>query len=822
MGIKNHKQKQNELGGGMLSFDVYSATIGITIAIVFQFFALIYHVKMHKKERFIMLWVLGMGLTVMGLLIVYLRSIPSWDRAALIASNSMTILGQGAFFLSLEEYLNNNNKLKRLKIIVGAGIVVLIYFSVLSQITVLRMFTTSVVLFTFSILIIRRLYLSITADNKNNISFLIGTFSINAVYWMLRGFVVIFILPKYPQTYEVILMVSYTVILLICTLGTLGLILLMNKNLVDRAKEERLKAEKERLKFLTIIETSPDLILVSKLSDGEIVLANKVFLDTLGYETDEVVGKTTLELNTWENSETRAKFANDLKINKRLNHYESNFVRKDGTKFIGSMSVSTITIEDEVFIISIARDVTELKEIEEILQESKNKFETIAMSSASWEAWFDEKGVLVWTNDLIEAISGLTAEEGFAKNDLIKNLLVSDDSQEALDEKFKTTLELQRGGSSEARIKSKDGSCKWILINWRPVISDNKDFKGFRTSIVDITEKKKAEFAAEELAQQLKKEKEVAERNSLTDGMTGLANRRYLDEQIMLEYFRMKRTGEKLSIIMLDVDFFKLYNDAYGHLQGDECLKMVAKVLKTTIKRATDIAARYGGEEFVVLLPDTDEIGAIKVAETIRANVEAMKMEHKDSRISDVVTVSIGVATFDKHSLVAPENLVQKADEALYEAKNSGRNKVMPRAEELKVLDSSDFLKVVWSSKFESGHEGIDAQHKELFDDSNEIFETILSIKTKEEQLESLMKIMDDLKEHFDYEEEVLREIGYPEVNYHAVSHMNLINSSKLFIEKFEKEEVEVIEVLNFLIFEVIADHLYRQDRLYFPYLEKV
>ena len=486
------------------------------------------------------------------------------------------------------------------------------------------------------------------------------------------------------------------------------------------------------------------------------------------------------------------------------------------------MSASTITIEDEVFIIGIIRDVTELKEIEEILQESKNKFETIAMSSASWEAWFDEKGVLVWTNDLVEEITGFTLEESFEKDDLIRNLLISDDSQEILDQKFKTTLEMQKNGTSEARIKSKDGSCKWILINWRPVISDKKEFKGFRTSIVDITEKKKAEFAATELAQQLKKEKEVAERNSLTDGMTGLANRRYLDEQIMLEYFRMKRTGEKLSIIMLDVDFFKLYNDAYGHLQGDECLKMVAKVLKTTIKRATDIAARYGGEEFVVLLPDTDEIGATKVAETLRANVEAMKMEHKDSKISDVVTVSIGVATFDKHSLVAPENLVQKADEALYEAKNSGRNKVMPRAEELKVLDSSDFLKVVWSSKFESGHEGIDAQHKELFDDSNEIFESILSIKTKEEQLESLMKIMDDLKEHFDYEEEVLREIGYPEVNYHAVSHMNLINSSKLFIEKFEKEEVEVIEVLNFLIFEVIADHLYRQDRLYFPYLEKV
>ena len=805
-----------------MNFDVYSATIGITIAIVFQFIALIFHVKMHKKEQFIMWWVLGMGLSVVGLLTIYLRTFPSLNRGALIVSNSLTIFGQGAFFIAIESYLNKNIKVNRLKTILATGIIVLIYFSVFSEITVLRMLTTSIVLLVFSVLIVRRLYLSRSDDNKDNINFMIATFLLNAIYWIARAAIVIFILPTHPEIYDIILIFSYIMVLLVCTLGTLGLILLINKNLVEREEKERLKAEKERLKFLTIIETSPDLILVSKLSDGEIVLANKVFLDTLGYETDEVVGKTALELNIWENSETRAKFANDLKINKKLSHYENRYVRKDKSKFIGSMSASTITIEDEVFIIGIIRDVTELKEIEEILQESKNKFETIAMSSASWEAWFDEKGVLVWTNDLVEEITGFTLEESFEKDDLIRNLLISDDSQEILDQKFKTTLEMQKNGTSEARIKSKDGSFKWILINWRPVISDKKEFKGFRTSIVDITEKKKAEFAAAELAQQLKKEKEVAERNSLTDGMTGLANRRYLDEQIMLEYFRMKRTGEKLSIVMLDVDFFKLYNDAYGHLQGDECLKMVAKVLKTTIKRATDIAARYGGEEFVVLLPDTDEIGAIKVAETLRANVEAMKMEHKNSKISDVVTVSIGVATFDKHSLVAPENLVQKADEALYEAKNSGRNKVMPRAEELKVLDSSDFLKVVWSSKFESGHEGIDAQHKELFDDSNEIFESILSIKTKEEQLESLMKIMDDLKEHFDYEEEVLREIGYPEVNYHAVSHMNLINSSKLFIEKFEKEEVEVIEVLNFLIFEVIADHLYRQDRLYFPYLEKV
>jgi diguanylate cyclase (GGDEF)-like protein/hemerythrin-like metal-binding protein/PAS domain S-box-containing protein len=805
----------------VLSFDVYSATIGITIAIVFQFIALLFHVKIHKKESFILWWVLGLGLTVVGLLAAYLRTIPFLNSPALIVSNALTIFGQAAFLISIESFLNKEIKINSIKRVFGAVIVVLIYFSVFSDVTILRMLTTSIVLFTFSVLTIKRLNASKNAENKANINFLIGTFSINALYWFSRAGIVTLILPKYPEVYDVILMISYTVLLLVCTLGTLGIILLMNKNLIDCLGFEKNTAEKERLKFLTIIETSPDLIIVTKISDGEIVLANKVFLDTIGYEYDEVIGRKVFDFNIWENEKSREKFVNDLKKYKKLVNYENVYVKKDGSKFIGSMSVTTINFDDEVFILNMIRDVTELKEIEELLQENKKKFETIATSSASWEAWFDEKGIMVWTNDLVQMITGLTVEESYNKEDIMKSILISDE-KEVLDDKFKAVMEAKQGGSSEARITTKDGSCKWILINWRAVINENGHFKGYRTSVVDITDKKRAEIAAKELSEQLKKEKEVAERNSLTDGMTGLANRRYLDEQIMLEYFRMKRTGEKLSIIMLDVDFFKLYNDAYGHLQGDECLKMVAKVLKTTIKRATDIAARYGGEEFVVLLPDTDEIGAIKVAETIRANVEAMKMEHKDSKISDVVTVSIGVATFDKHSLVAPENLVQKADEALYEAKNSGRNKVMPRAEELKILDSSDFLKVVWSSKFESGHEGIDAQHKELFDDSNEIFETILSIKTKEEQLESLMKIMDDLKEHFDYEEEVLREIGYPEVNYHAVSHMNLINNAKLFIDKFQKDEVEIIEVLNFIIFEVIADHLYREDRLYFPYLEKV
>lgn len=228
---------KNEVKGvRILNFDVYSATIGITIAILFQFIALIFHVKMHKKEQFIMWWFLGMGLSVVGLLAIYLRTFPSLNRGALIVSNALTIFGQGAFFIAIESYLNKNIKVNRLKTILATGIIVLIYFSVFSEITVLRMLTTSIVLLVFSVLIVRRLYLSKSDDNKDNMNFMIATFSINAFYWITRAAIVIFILPTHPEIYDIILIFSYIMVLLVCTLGTLGLILLINKNLVERRK----------------------------------------------------------------------------------------------------------------------------------------------------------------------------------------------------------------------------------------------------------------------------------------------------------------------------------------------------------------------------------------------------------------------------------------------------------------------------------------------------------------------------------------------------------------------------------------------------------
>ncbi len=162
---------------------------------------------------------------------------------------------------------------------------------------------------------------------------------------------------------------------------------------------------------------------------------------------------------------------------------------------------------------------------------------------------------------------------------------------------------------------------------------------------------------------------------SSVDGLTGIANRRHFDQFLSQLWSSAARNGEPIALIMCDIDFFKAYNDTYGHLQGDECLKHVAAALKNSLKRQVDFVARYGGEEFVVVLSNTDMEGAIKVAETLRANVENLAIPHRNSSITPNVTISLGVTIGYATSAVSPQTLIEEADNALYQAKQDGRNR---------------------------------------------------------------------------------------------------------------------------------------------------
>jgi len=164
---------------------------------------------------------------------------------------------------------------------------------------------------------------------------------------------------------------------------------------------------------------------------------------------------------------------------------------------------------------------------------------------------------------------------------------------------------------------------------------------------------------------------------SRQDGLTGLANRRYLDAFLATEMRRAGRAGEALSLILLDVDFFKKYNDQYGHPAGDECLKRIAGAMQASCRRPADLAARYGGEEFVLVLPTTNAEGARKVSDILAAAIAHLAIPHAQSTVCPVVTISQGIATLVPSHESLPELLIQHADEALYRAKEQGRNRAV-------------------------------------------------------------------------------------------------------------------------------------------------
>jgi diguanylate cyclase (GGDEF)-like protein/PAS domain S-box-containing protein len=288
-----------------------------------------------------------------------------------------------------------------------------------------------------------------------------------------------------------------------------------------------------------------------------------------------------------------------------------------------------------------------------------------------------DKKVIAW-NRAIEEMTGLKKEDILGKGDSMysvpfygeKRLMLVDflfqDDQETNSEFEKQYDLVERKGNTlfaeSFRPSVFGGKGAYIWAKASPLFDGEGSIVGAIESIRDITKRKQAEEKLKAL--------------STLDGLTGIVNRRFFEEYFAREWTRSVRTGKPLSLIMCDIDYFKFYNDTYGHLKGDECLRQVAEALKNAVNRPGDLVARFGGEEFIVLLPETELEGALKVAEVLRDKIESLKIKHQKSLVSNYLTISLGVATAIPSREDAAMELISSADAALYQAKNEGRNRV--------------------------------------------------------------------------------------------------------------------------------------------------
>ncbi|MBN1777566.1 MAG: diguanylate cyclase [Clostridiales bacterium] len=209
-------------------------------------------------------------------------------------------------------------------------------------------------------------------------------------------------------------------------------------------------------------------------------------------------------------------------------------------------------------------------------------------------------------------------------------------------------------------------------------INEEEEIRGFNMGAVDYIKKPYNSVivkARVSMHLELKRYRDRLENFSYLDGLTGISNRRKFDEYLDSTWNLAVRVSMPVSMVMMDIDFFKQYNDHYGHQGGDECLVKIAQVLSKTLVRKTDFLARYGGEEFVCILPNTDADNAFIIAEKMRQNVMSLKIPHAFSDVEEIVTISAGVATKFPAKNVSSAGLVEEADKALYKSKESGRNK---------------------------------------------------------------------------------------------------------------------------------------------------
>jgi diguanylate cyclase (GGDEF)-like protein/PAS domain S-box-containing protein len=421
---------------------------------------------------------------------------------------------------------------------------------------------------------------------------------------------------------------------------------------------QQLKEREEQ--YRTLVELSPNAIILSQFD--KVTYANPHTETLFGTTYKEIIGKPVNCLFSGLSNITKIDFNE-----KSVVSFEDQL--KKGESYIDiEVSSSLITYQGEKAVLTVIKEITKRKSMERALRESEEQYRFIAENSSDMIGRLSSDGIIIYISPSSKRILGYRNDEMIGTNIFGK---IHPEDRQSLLEQYGNPRELSGIVTSSYRMLHKNGGYIWAETTVRPVKDKSGKASGMMFATRDVSARRTIE-------NQLRESNSLLRKLSSLDGLTEIYNRRALDEFLNTEWAFSCEHGTPISLLLMDIDYFKKYNDTYGHVQGDECLKSVARELEVFFHEKGYFAARYGGEEFAVILPNTEAQKAVQLAKDFQCIIQEMNIVHKNSKVSEIVTISIGV------SCVYPINpepeqmkqVLEFADRALYKAKQNGRNRI--------------------------------------------------------------------------------------------------------------------------------------------------
>jgi diguanylate cyclase (GGDEF)-like protein/PAS domain S-box-containing protein len=448
-------------------------------------------------------------------------------------------------------------------------------------------------------------------------------------------------------------------------LGSVSVAVITDVTELVRARHQLVASE---ARYRGLVEDQSELVSLAG-PGGQLQYVNRAYAAFYGKQSDEMIGRNLFEFVPQEHRLSLAEHLRHVCATKGSIEDENQVTLPGGEKRWLAWTNRALTDSDGCVtaIHSVGRDIQDRVLAEQRLHESEARYRMLAENSSDMVFQLDRDLVRRYVSPACRELLGYEPEEMLG----VKPLSMAHPDDAGRLELVFQTLKTGRATHQSIvnRIRHRDGSWVWVEARFRAIRdSETGAMTGIIGAVRDISARKAVE---DELALANRRLQILASQ----DGLTGLANRRAFDETLAKERLRARREQTILALIMIDVDWFKTFNDLYGHPAGDDCLRRVGGAIAGAILRPADLAARYGGEEFVVLLPNTDEDGAVMIGERIGNAIMELGIPH-DANINGIVTVSAGVAAMAGGEGTA-ETLVENADHALYRAKKFGRNVVM-------------------------------------------------------------------------------------------------------------------------------------------------